>query len=309
MEHFEDGRPIATTQTGHRPGGTGENHGENRSLAHALTPKGEYLTDYTELKNKQRSTWALGDYDRVADGLTISTDQTLRTAKIRPGERVLDLATGTGITAIAARERGAEITGIDLTPELLAVARIKAESEGFDDVEFLEGDAEALPFGDASFDVVLSTCGHMFAPDQPKVATELARVTRPGGRVVFLAWTPDGGLGNYFRIMNKHVPPPAGVASPFNWGDPEKVRQLLGSAFCDMTFTRGDCPMFGASTTDVWELFSTQYGPTVRAIASLRGRALVAFRDEVLAYLDGYRARDGKVRWGREYLITRAVRA
>ena len=266
------------------------------------------MTDFTEIKKKQRATWALGDYDRIADGLTISTDQTLRVAKIRPGERVLDLATGTGITVIAARERGAEVTGVDLTPELLAVARSKAKDACFEDIDFREGDAEQLPFADAAFDVVVSTCGHMFAPDQPKVAAELARVTRPGGRVVFLAWTPEGGLGGWFRITNKHVPPPAGLASPFNWGDPEKVRPLLGDAFHDITITHGDCPQFGASPEEIWELFSTRYGPTVRAVASLQGDALSAFRSELLSYLDGYRAKDGKVRWGREYLITRAVR-
>lgn len=266
------------------------------------------MTDFTEIKKKQRATWALGDYDRIADGLTISTDQTLRVAKIRPGERVLDLATGTGITAIAARERGAAVTGVDLTPELLAVARSKAKDAGFEGIDFREGDAEQLPFADAAFDVVVSTCGHMFAPDQPKVAAELARVTRPGGRVVFLAWTPEGGLGGWFRITNKHVPPPAGLASPFNWGDPEKVHQLLGGTFHDLAFTRGDCPQFGASSEDIWELFSTRYGPTVRAVASLQGDALSAFRSELLSYLEGYRAKDGKVRWGREYLITRAVR-
>lgn len=267
------------------------------------------MMDFTELKKKQRATWALGEYDRIADGLTISTDQTLRVANIRPGERVLDLATGTGITAIAASKHGANVTGVDLTPELLAIARKKAKDDGLEDIDFREGDAEALPFVDASFDAVVSTCGHMFAPDQPKVAAELARVTRPGGRVVFLAWTPEGGLGGWFRITNKHVPPLAGLASPFNWGDPEKVRQLLGSSFRDLAFTRGDCPQFGASPEDIWELFSTRYGPTVRAVASLQGDALPAFRSELLAFLQGYRAADGKVRWGREYLITRAIRA
>lgn len=267
------------------------------------------MSDYTELKAKHRVMWALGEYDRIADGLTISTDQTLRVARIRPGERVLDLATGTGITALAARERGAKVTGVDLTPELLDVARRKAEEEGFTDIDFREGDAEALPFADASFDVVVSTCGHMFAPDQPKVAAELARVTRPAGRVVFLAWTPEGGLGGWFRITNQHVPPPAGVASPFNWGDPEKVKQLLGSAFRDFAFTRGDCPQFGDSPEDIWQLFSTRYGPTVRAAATLSAAALEGLRNDLLAYLGGYRAADGKVRWGREYLITRAVRA
>ena len=267
------------------------------------------MTDFTELKVKQRAMWALGEYDRIAEGLTISTDQTLRVAKIRPGENVLDLATGTGVTAIAARERGANVTGVDLTPELLAVARDRAKEAGFGDIDFREGDAEALPFTDASFDVVLSTCGHMFAPDQPKVAAELARVTRPGGRVVFLAWTPEGGLGGWFRITNKHVPPPASLASPFNWGDPAKVQQLLGNAFSDITFTRGDCPQFGDSPESIWELFSTRYGPTVRAVASLQGAAQEAFRSEMLSFLGGYRSTDGKVRWGREYLITRAVRA
>lgn len=266
------------------------------------------MTEFTELKKKQRETWALGEYDRIADGLTISTDQTMRVARIRPGENVLDLATGTGITAIAARERGAKVTGVDLTPELLAVARSKANEAGLGDIDFREGDAEALPFEDAVFDVVVSTCGHMFAPDQPKVAAELARVTRPGGRVVFLAWTPEGGLGGWFRITNKHFPPPAGLASPFNWGDPEKVSQLFGNSFRDITFTNGDCPQFGASPEDIWELFSMRYGPTVRAVASLEGDALSAFRGELLSYLEGYRAADGKVRWGREYLITRAVR-
>lgn len=267
------------------------------------------MSDFTELKKKQRATWALGEYDRIADGLTISTDQTMRVAKVRPGERVLDLATGTGITAIAARERGAKVVGVDLTPELVAIARSKAADAGFSDIDFQEGDAEALPFADASFDVVLSTCGHMFAPDQPKVAAELARVTRPGGRVVFLAWTPEGGLGSWFRITNKHFPPPSGVASPFNWGDADKVRALLGSDFRDLAFTRGDCPQFGASADDIWSLFSTRYGPTVRAVASLQGEALEAFRSELLAFLDGYRAADGKVRWGREYLITQATRS
>jgi ubiquinone/menaquinone biosynthesis C-methylase UbiE len=267
------------------------------------------MTQLSELKQKQRATWALGEYDRIADGLTISTDQTLRAARLRPNERVLDLATGTGITALAARERGTKVTGVDLTPELLAVARSKAKDAGFTDIEFQQGDAEALPFADASFDVVLSTCGHMFAPDQNKVAAEMARVTRKGGRVVFLAWTPEGGLGTWFKITNKHVPPPQGLASPFHWGDPDQVRKLLGSAFPDPAFVRGDCPQFGDSPEQIWELFSTRYGPTIRAYGSLQGAARDALRNDLLAFLAGYRAADGKVRWGREYLITCAVRA
>lgn len=266
------------------------------------------MSDFDQQKQKHRATWAMGEYDRIADGLTITTDQTLRVARVRPDERVLDLATGTGITAIAARERGARVTGLDLTPELLAVARTKASAFGFDDIEFREGDAEALPFADASFDVVLSTCGHMFAPDQPRVAAEMARVLRRGGRAVFLAWTPEGGLGTWFRITSEHVPAPAGAASPFAWGDPGKVEQLLGRAFTDFAFVRGDCPQFADSPEEIWELFSTRYGPTMRAVASLQGAARDALRRDLLEFLAGYRAADGKVRWGREYLITRAVR-
>ena len=149
----------------------------------------------------------------------------------------------------------------------------------------------------------------MFAPDQPQVASELARVTRPGGRVVFLAWTPDGGLGGWFRITNKHVPPPAGLARPFHWGDAHRVPSLLGDAFREVAFTRGDCPQFGASAEDIWELFSTRYGPTIRTVASLQGEALHALRSELLDFLQGYRAADGTIRWGRDYLITRAVQA
>lgn len=251
----------------------------------------------------------MGEYDRIADGLKITTDQTLRVAQVRAGENVLDVATGTGITAIAARERGAKVTGIDLTPTLLTIAVQAAKASGWDDIEFREGDAEALPFDAGAFDVVLSTCGHMFAPDQAKVALELARVTRAGGRIVFLAWDPQGGLGNWFRITNKFVPPPAGVPTPFNWGQPEKVKELLGDSFENVTFHRGDCPEFGASPEAVWDLWSTRYGPTIRALSMLEGEKKEAFASEMLAFLKGYQAADGKVRWGREYVITRAVRA
>ncbi|HWG90790.1 MAG TPA: methyltransferase domain-containing protein [Candidatus Thermoplasmatota archaeon] len=267
------------------------------------------MADFTELKKKQRATWALGEYDRIAEGLHSVSDHVMRVARLRPGERVLDVATGTGITALNARARGAKVTALDLTPELLNVARKKAEAEGYTDIEFKEGDAEAMPFPDASFDVVLSTCGHMFAPDQAKVGAELLRVTKPGGRIVFQAWSPDGGLAGWFRITNQYAPPPAGVPPPFNWGNPDKVRELLGRGTRDLRFEHGDCPQIGASPEDVFELFATAYGPTVRALSTLDEAKREAFRRDALAFLKGYQAVDGKVRWGREYLVTRATRA
>lgn len=261
------------------------------------------MGDFTELKQKQKAMWALGEYDRIADSLHAAQDHTLRVARPRPNERVLDVATGTGNTAIKARAFGAKVTGVDLTPELLAVARKKAEAEGFTDIEFREGDAERLPFQDATFDLVVSTCGHMFAPDQERVAAELIRVTRPGGRIVYQAWSPEGGLGGYFRIMNKHAPPPAGVPSPFHWGDPEKARALLGTGVTDLRFEAGDCPQLGKSPEDVWDLFQTKYGPTTRAWALLDEPKRADLSREMTEYLRGYQARDGKVRWGREYIV------
>lgn len=261
------------------------------------------MADYTELKQKQKAMWALGEYDRIADSLHSAQDHTLRVARPRSGERVLDVATGTGNTAIKARAYGAKVTGVDLTPELLAVARKKAESEGFTDIDFREGDAERLPFQDASFDLVVSTCGHMFAPDQERVAAELVRVTRPGGRIVFQAWSPQGGLGGYFRVMNQHVPPPAGVPPPFNWGDGDKARALLGHGVTDFRVETGDCPQFGASPEEVWDLYRTKYGPSARAWSLLDAPKQAALTRDMVEFLRGYQARDGKVRWGREYIV------
>ncbi len=266
------------------------------------------MIDYAQVKKGHRAIWALGDFDKISKSLSISTDQTMRVAKVRPGEKVLDVATGTGITAIAARERTAHVAGIDLTPELIETAKVNAKEVGFHDIDFREGDAEALPFPDESFDVVLSTCGHMFAPDQPTVAKELARVTKKNGRVAFLAWTPEGGVGKLFKITAKHVPPAPGMSSPFNWGDPEKVANLLQDHFREITFTPGDCPEFADKAEDIWHLFSTYYGPTVKALAALPPEGQKAFREDMISFFDGYRASDGKVRWGREFVITHAIR-
>lgn len=267
------------------------------------------MQDFTELKGKQKVMWGLGEYDAIARGLHLAQDHVIRVARPRAGERVLDIATGTGNTAIKAREHGAAVVGLDLAPDLLAVARKKAEGMGLQDIRFDEGDAAKLPYGDGEFDVVLSTCGHMFAPDQEKVAAEMARVTRPGGRIVYMAWTPDGGLGGYFKVLNKHVPPPAGVPSPFAWGDEARAKELLGSRVKDLRFDRGDCPEFGASAKGIWELYRSKYGPAVRAYGTLDAGGKAALDADMEAYLGGYAAKaDGKVRWGREYLLASATR-
>ena len=270
------------------------------------------MPDFTELKQKHRKAWASGDYDQIARGIRAVADHVVRAARVRAGERVLDVACGTGNTALAARARDAVVTGLDLTPELLNVARRREAEEGLEGIDWREGDAESLPFPDESFDVVMSSCGLMFAPDQQRVAQEVARVTRPGGRIAIQAWTPESGVGRMFRVVSRYVPPPAGVPSPFEWGDEEKVRSLLGASFEDYRFERYDCPEYTDTPEELAELFIGQYGPTNRAYHLLTEKGngeAEAFRRDLTELYRGYvTPADGKVRWGREYIITLATR-
>lgn len=268
------------------------------------------MPDFTELKQKHRLTWASGDYNRIAQGILGVADHVVRSASIRAGELVLDIACGTGNTALMARARGAAVTGLDLTPELLAFAQKRAAGEGLGDIVWKEGDAEHLPFSDGAFDVVVSSCGLMFAPDQQKVANEVARVTKRGGRIAIQAWTRDGGVGRMFKVTNAYVPPPPGVPSPFEWGDEAKVRALFGSSFQDYRFERYDCPEFADRPEQVADLFIERYGPTHRAYHLLSPDKAATFRQDLIELYRGYiTPADGKVRWGREYLITLATRA
>jgi ubiquinone/menaquinone biosynthesis C-methylase UbiE len=280
--------------------------------AEALKHGGTFLPcmpDFTELKKKHKDMWAMGEYDQVAHGLHSAQDHVIRAARPRPGERVLDVATGTGNTAIKARAMGASVTGFDLTPELLAVARKKAEGLGFNDIRWDEGDAAKLPYRDGEFDVVLSTCGHMFAPDQEQVGAEMARVTRPGGRIVFMAWTQESGVGRLFQVMAKHAPPPPNVPSTFSWADEQRVRALLGSSVTDLRFERGDCVDVQRDAKSLTDLYATKYGPTVRALASLQGEKRDALARDLSEFFAGYvTPADGRARWGREYLLTHATK-
>lgn len=265
--------------------------------------------DFTELKRKQRATWASGDYSQIARGIQAVADHTVRSARIRAGERVLDLACGTGNATLMARARGAWVTGLDLTPELLAVARKRALDEGYDAITWEFGDAENLPFPDSYFDVVISSCGVMFAPDQLKAASEIARVTKRGGRIALQAWTPEGGVGQMFRVVSTHVPPTPGIPSPFEWGKEERVRALLGSAFREYRFEHSDCPEFAETPEQIADLYITAYGPVHRAYHSLNFDKAMALRKELLSLYRGYvTPADNKVRWGREYMITLATR-
>jgi ubiquinone/menaquinone biosynthesis C-methylase UbiE len=267
------------------------------------------MPDFTELKQRHRAMWASGDYDRIARGIQAVADHVVRSARIRAGERVLDIACGTGNTALMARARGAVVTGLDLTPELLLIARKRAREAGYNDIAWQEGDAERLPFPDRAFDVVVSSCGLMFAPDQQQVADEVARVTRPGGRIAIQAWTREGGIGRLFKLANRYLPPPAGVLSPFEWADEAQVKSLFRSLFVDYHFERYDCPEYADTPEQVAELYLERYGPTRRAYQALAPEKAAAFREDLVGLLRSYvTPADGKVRWGREYVITLATR-
>jgi len=268
------------------------------------------MPDFTELKQRHRLVWASGDYDQIAQSIQAVADHVVRSAQIRAGERVLDIACGTGNTALMARARGAAVTGLDLTPELLGIARKRGAEAGYSDITWKEGDAENLPFPDGTFDVVVSSCGLMFAPDQQKVANEVARVTSRGGRIAIQAWTREGGVGRMFRVTNAYVPPPSGVPSPFEWGDKAKVKSLLSSSFKDFQFERYDCPEYADTPEQVAELFIDRYGPTHRAYHALAPEKAAAFRKDLIDLYRSYvTPADGRVRWGREYIITLASRA
>lgn len=268
------------------------------------------MPEITELKQKHRATWASGDYNQIARSILAVADHVVRSGRIRAGESVLDVACGTGNTALAARARGAKVMGLDLTPQLLASAQKRAAAEGYDDITWKEGDAENLPFPDTAFDVVVSSCGLMFAPDQKKVAGEVARVTKPGGRIAIQAWTREGGVGRVFAVTGEYVPPPAGAASPFAWGDEEIVKGLLGTSFRDFQFEYYDCPEYADTPEQVADLFLDYYGPTNRVYHALAPEKAAAFRKDLIDLFRAYiTPADGKVRWGREYLITLATRS
>ena len=224
---------------------------------------------FEQLKAKQSVMWGNGPYERITDLLTESQGDLVAALQPQAGEKWLDVATGTGAVARMAARGGADVTGLDLAPDLIETARRQTEAEGIS-IQFDVGDAEALPYENGSFDVVVSTFGIMFAPDHAAVARELARVTRPGGRLGLASWTEDSGIGDIFRVMKpfQAAPPPEGVGNAFAWGDEDHVRELLGNDF-DLELEVLDTEHRASSGEEVWEIFSTSYGPTKTLAESL----------------------------------------
>ena len=262
---------------------------------------------FADFKVKQRALWSLGNFGDMAVFTTPVAGHLVRFAGVKPGQAVLDVGTGTGVVAITARRAGATVAGLDLTPALLAQAMDNAVVAGHVDIAWHEGDAEALPFPDDTFDVVLSQFGHMFAPRPEVAVSEMLRVLKPGGTVAFATWPGEQLIGRQFALNAKYVPPPAGVASPVQWGDVAVVRERLGDRVQKLHLERGIMAVPALSAKH-WRMFQeAKAGPFIRTVQALEGepQRLQAWRDEMDDVVAEY-LHDNVVR--HEYLLTRAVK-
>jgi SAM-dependent methyltransferase len=262
--------------------------------------------DVAGFKETQRKVWAAGDYPDIARRIESAAERLVDTADVRPGQDVLDVATGSGNVAIVCAGRGVQVTGLDLTPELIEVARRRAATANLQ-CEWLEGDAEQLPFADDSFDRVLSAFGAMFAPRHEQAAAELVRVCRPGGIVAAAAWTPEGGNGQMFKTVASHMPPPPPeLKPPVMWGDEEYMRELFGPLDVELEFGR-DNVIFEAESPEAWLEYNERVlGPMVMARAALepQGKWDALHSDLLDLYRRLNRSDDGSFRAEGEYLIT-----
>jgi len=267
------------------------------------------MTPVAELKLVHRATWAAGDYAAVARHIDdVPPRDLLARMDIQPGQEVLDVATGTGNLAIRAAAAGAQVVGLDLTPELFEPARARAAAAGVV-VDWVEGDAEELPYEDDCFDRVVSAFGVQFAPRHEIVAHELAGVCRPGGRIGLVNWTPEGAIGELFKIMGRYLPaPPAFASPPPLWGSQDHVRRLFAGSRVELEFDRGHNP-WRFESPEAWVSFmETAYGPTVKARQRLstEGR-WEECRAEIVALAERRNeATDGSLHMEAEYLITLA---
>jgi SAM-dependent methyltransferase len=261
--------------------------------------------------------WGSGNYAAVAEKITVAAEELVEAAAVEPGMEVLDVATGTGNAALAAVRAGARVTGLDFSPALLAMARERA-ADAMVELEWVEGDAQELPFEDASFDRVLSVFGHMFAPDHERTAAEMKRVCRNGGAIGICCWTPQGSIGKMFRAIGELVPPPAGTVPPILWGTEEHVHALLGDAgraeapgvagCAPIEFQRGEVEWRDPSVESYADFMLESFGPLLSAREALAARS-AELRPRFIAFLEQENLEDdGTLRFRGEYLIAVAAR-
>jgi ubiquinone/menaquinone biosynthesis C-methylase UbiE len=266
--------------------------------------------DFAQLKSNMKSVWMAGDFDKIASFTTGAAEDFVKRSPIGPSTRVLDVACGTGNTTIPAARAGASVTGVDIAPNLLARAQQRAATENLN-VDFREGDAEELTFGDEEFDVVMSMFGAMFAPRPERVAAELLRVCKPGGVIAMANWTAEGFVGKSFQLTAQLAPPPPGVPTPVLWGNEQVVRQRFGSGVSKLSLTRRNAVIhYPFPPKEVVEYFRQHFGRTKVTFAKLdeKGQAELASQLESL-WTKHNRSANGETRIDAEYLEVQATRA
>jgi ubiquinone/menaquinone biosynthesis C-methylase UbiE len=258
-----------------------------RPLQSAATP------DLKAVKMRQQGAWSSGDYALIGATLQIVGEDLCEALDLRAGQKVLDVAAGNGNVTLAAARRWCEVTSTDYVPALLERGRIRAEAEGYA-IDFREADAEALPFNDNSFDAVVSTFGVMFTPDQDRAAAEMLRVCRPGGKIGLANWTPDGFIGRVFKVIGKHMPPPAGVKSPALWGTRTRIEELFGRRASSINTVARNF-MFRYRSAGHWiDVFKTYYGPLFKTFAALPAEGQAALTADLTALIAEFNRSGGE---------------
>ena len=264
--------------------------------------------DFSAIKARQRIIWSTGDYSIIGTTLVGISEQLCEAADLHAGESVLDVATGSGITAIAAARRFCKVTGIDYVPALLEDGRQRAATEHLH-VTFQEGDTENIPFADASFDIVLSTLGVMFAPHQEKAASEVLRVCRSGGKIGLANWTPTSFIGDVFRSIGKYIPPAPALKSGALWGTEERLRELFGDEVTSLQTTKRHFMFRYRSVAHWMDIFGTYYGPIATAFQSLDTAGQQGLSQDLTGLLEKYNiAKDGTLVVPAEYLEAVAIK-
>jgi ubiquinone/menaquinone biosynthesis C-methylase UbiE len=258
--------------------------------------------DLAAIKTRQQAAWSTGNYAVVGTTLQIVGENLCEALDLHSGARVLDVAAGNGNATLAAARRWCDVTSTDYVASLLESGRARAQAEGHT-IEFMEADAENLPFPDASFDAVLSTFGVMFTPDQDKAAGELLRVCKPGGRIGLANWTPESFIGQVFKTIGKYIPPAPGTKSPALWGTKPRLEELFGETAREIHTTSRQF-MFRYRSPAHWiEVFRTYYGPMNKTFGALDGEKQAAFTRDLLALMESRnRSDDGTLVLPSEYL-------
>jgi ubiquinone/menaquinone biosynthesis C-methylase UbiE len=271
-------------------------------MATTATATQQLQPDFEAMKARQHGAWSSGDYAVVGTTLQIVGEDLCEALDLRSGQKVLDVAAGNGNVSLAAARRWCEVTSTDYVPALLVRGKLRADADGMR-ITFKEADAEALPFADASFDVVVSTFGVMFTPNQDRAATELARVCARGGKIGLANWTPEGFIGQVFKTLGKYLPPPAGAKSPALWGTEARLKEMFGASSSAIRAERRHFMFRYRSPEHFLEIFKSYYGPMLKAFAALDEANQQKLHQDLMALIGTLnRANDGTMVVPSQYL-------